>query len=277
MCALVLALRKIPIYAPGGGDSVLGSSDKPTYSVTVTDAEAAANREAFAKTKEGKRLVPHKKSEEAGEAEAVKVPAKGPSSGFEAPRERDSATPSPLRYRLSTRDETSALNTLNTRHPAADTADDPSDLIETEVPSSGSSTPRDLHRSADLEEVRGLLHRQSTRGKRKPVVNDDPPRIPSISDVSTGPKMDIDYRSYPPQTSDPYRRQSGRYYDMRGQQQQSQGFGGQQQQQQQQRTTMQSLPEIDSPIPGNGNAFAQQAKRDQEQQQQQQQQQQRRP
>lgn len=259
MCALVLALRKIPIYAPGGGDAVLGSSDKPTYSVTVTDGEAAANREAFAKTKEGKRLVPSKKPEEAEEVEAVKMPAKGPTSGFEAPHERDSATPSPLRYRLSTRDETSALNTLNTRHPAADTANDPSDLIETEIPSSGSSTPRDPHRSADLEEVRGLLHRESTRGKRKPVTNDGPPRIPSISEASTGPGMDIDYQSYPPQTLDPYLRQAGRYYDMQGQQQQ-------------QRVPMQSLPEIDSPIPGNGNSFAQEARRGQQQQQRQQQQ-----
>lgn len=263
MCALVLALRKIPIYAPGGGDAVLGSSDKPTYSVTVSDAEAAAARDAFAKTKEGKRLVPTKKPDEPEEAELVKVSAKGPSSGFEAPHERDSATPSPLRYRPSARDETSALNTLNTRHPAADTANDPSDLIETDMPSSGSSTPRDPHRSADLEEVRGLLHRQSTRGKRKLVNNDGPPRIPSISEASTGPGMDIDYQSYPPQTLDPYLRHSGRY-DLHGQQQQILG-----QPQQQPRVPMQSLPEIDSPIPGNGNSFAQQARRDQQQQQQQ--------
>ena len=257
MCALVLALRKIPIYAPGGGDAVLGSSDKPTYSVTVSDAEAAANREAFAKTKEGKRMVPTKEPVESEEPEPVQVPAKGPSSGFEAPREDDSATPSPLRYRLTTRDETSALNTLNTRHPAADTANDPSDLIETEMPSSGSSTPRDPHRSADLEEVRGLLHRQSTRGKRKMGVTEGPPRIPSISEASTGPGMDLDYQSYPPQTLDPYLRQSGRY-NVQGQQQQ--GLG------QPPRGPMPPLPEsAHRPIPGNGNAFAQQAKRDQQQ------------
>lgn len=252
MCALVLALRKVPVYAPGGGDAALGSSDKPTYSVTVSDTEAAANREAFAQTKEGKRLVPSKKPEE---SEPVKVPAKGPSSGFEAPRESDSANPSSLRYRLSTLDETSALNTLNDRHPAADTADDPSDLIETEIPSSGSSTPHDTRRSADLEEVRGLLHRQSTRGKRK-VTTDGPPRIPSISEASTGPGMDLEYQSYPPQTLDPYLRQSGRY-DVQGQQ-----FSGQPQ------VPTQQIPEIRRPIPGNGNAFAQQARRDEQQQQQ---------
>lgn len=250
MCALVLALRKVPIYAPGGGDAALGSSDKPTYSVAVSDAEAAANREAFAKTKEGKRLVPTKKPED---PQPVSVPAKGPTSGFEAPRDGDPDMPFPLRHRLSTLDETSALNTLNSRHPAADTANDPSDLIETDVPSSGSSTPHDSRRSADLEEVRGLLHRQSTRGKRK-TATDGPPRIPSISEASIGPGMDMEYQSYPPQTLDPYLRQSGRY-DVPGQQ-----FPGQS------HVQMQQVPGIQRPIPGNGNAFAQQARQDQQQQ-----------
>ena len=137
MCALVLALRKIPIYAPGGGDAALGSSDKPTYSVAVTDAEAAANREAFAKTKEGKRLVPTKKPDEPAATKEtdqpvqIRTPAKG-ASGTDVPDPNDSATPSPLRYRLSTLDEIKALSTLNDRHPAADTAHDPSDLIETD-------------------------------------------------------------------------------------------------------------------------------------------------
>ncbi|KAL9100483.1 MAG: hypothetical protein Q9187_009358, partial [Circinaria calcarea] len=65
MCALVLALRKIPIYAPGGGGATLGSSDMPSYSVSISDAEAASNRDAFAKTKEEKRLIPSKKLEAA--------------------------------------------------------------------------------------------------------------------------------------------------------------------------------------------------------------------
>ncbi|TKA58227.1 hypothetical protein B0A49_10996, partial [Cryomyces minteri] len=56
MCALVLALRKIPIYAPGGGDAVLGSESKPTYAVAVTDADAALFRDQFAAKKEAKRL-----------------------------------------------------------------------------------------------------------------------------------------------------------------------------------------------------------------------------
>ena len=45
MCALVLALRKIPIYAPGGGGEPLGGPTNPGYSVAVPDDWAAEARE----------------------------------------------------------------------------------------------------------------------------------------------------------------------------------------------------------------------------------------
>ncbi|KAL9602778.1 MAG: hypothetical protein Q9219_001621 [cf. Caloplaca sp. 3 TL-2023] len=157
MCALVLALRKIPIYAPGGGDAVLGSSDKPTYSVTVSDEQAAAARDAYAQTKEEKRLVPTKKPSPPQDT-AV-------SSATDIPDPKDPATPPPLRYRLPPLNETTALNDLNSRHPAADTARDAKDLdIDHSAEARVSS---DSRRSSDIEEVRGLLRRQSTRGKRK--------------------------------------------------------------------------------------------------------------
>ncbi|KAL8945902.1 MAG: hypothetical protein Q9222_007625 [Ikaeria aurantiellina] len=154
MCALVLALRKIPIYAPGGGDAALGSNDKPTYTVAVSDEQAAAAREAYTKTKEGKRLVPSKKPDP--------PPDTAVSSATDV---TGSAVPAPLRYRLPPLAETSALTDLNSRHPAADTARDAADL---EVASpSDVRVSADSRRSSDIEEVRGLLHRQSTRGKRK--------------------------------------------------------------------------------------------------------------
>lgn len=60
MCALALALKKVPIYGPGGGaEPVLGSSDNPTYSVTVDDGFAAAAREKAAKEADAARMVPH--------------------------------------------------------------------------------------------------------------------------------------------------------------------------------------------------------------------------
>ncbi|KAL8725271.1 MAG: hypothetical protein Q9166_007473 [cf. Caloplaca sp. 2 TL-2023] len=157
MCALVLALRKIPIYAPGGGDAVLGSSDKPTYAVNVSDEQAAAARDAYAKTKEEKRLVPSK--------EPDPPPDTATSSATDVPDPADPATPLPLRYRLPPLAEQTALSDLNSRHPAADTARDVPDLDVN--PSSDTRVSSDSRRSNDIEEVRGLLRRQSTRGKRK--------------------------------------------------------------------------------------------------------------
>lgn len=49
MCALVVALRKVPINSPGGGDAVLGSAEKPTWSVAVPPVDAIA---AYRKYKE---------------------------------------------------------------------------------------------------------------------------------------------------------------------------------------------------------------------------------
>lgn len=58
MCALVLALRKVPIYPPGGGGLALGDPGNPTYSVAVSDEMAAAAREKFASAENERRLFP---------------------------------------------------------------------------------------------------------------------------------------------------------------------------------------------------------------------------
>ncbi|KAL8673734.1 MAG: hypothetical protein Q9168_001841 [Polycauliona sp. 1 TL-2023] len=172
MCALVLSLRKIPIYAPGGGDATLGSSDKPTYAVTVSDEQAAAAREAHSKTKEGKRMVPSKKPDPPPDTAVTSATEISPS---------DSAAPPPLRYRLPPLAETTALSDLNSRHPAADTARDVSDLDVN--PSTDDRISSDSRRSNDIEEVRGLLRRQSTRGKRKASSSVSQPHFPpSISE-----------------------------------------------------------------------------------------------
>ncbi len=251
MCALVLALRKIPIYAPGGGDSILGSSDKPTYSVTVTDEQAAASREAFSEKKEGKRLVPSKKPEDKrpDELTSVNPTPIGGSSGNDVSDPHGPAVPSPLRYRLSGLGEANALNALNARNPAADTARDASDLINPDIRMSGSTTPHDKHRSAELDEVRGLPHRQSTHGKRKTqnpstMAISGSPSIHRISE-SEAPRMEVEYSSYPPQTLDPYLRQphSPALSLSRNEIQ---------------------LPQVQTPVPGSGNAFAQQAREDRE-------------
>lgn len=265
MCALVLALRKIPIYAPGGGDAALGSSDKPTYSVSVTDAEAAAKRDGFAKTKEGKRLVPSKKPEKPDEPQPIQSPV-GTTTATDVPDSVDSAIPSPLRYRQPTLNESSALKDLNTRPPAADTAHhrgDSTHSIDSDPNTSGSTTPHDARHSEVLDEVRGLLGRQSTVGKRKTPSSAKmtagilPPRVPPQDFGLTTPRMEVEYNSYPPQTLDPYLPQNLTGYEARPN---SPALGGS-------GMEMQQVLSPRRPVPGSGNAFAQQAKEDRERQQ----------
>ncbi|KAL3706849.1 hypothetical protein TMatcc_007862 [Talaromyces marneffei ATCC 18224] len=58
MCALVLAIRKVPIIGPGGGGAALGDPANPSYSVSITDEKAKEYREKAAEKKEQARLVP---------------------------------------------------------------------------------------------------------------------------------------------------------------------------------------------------------------------------
>ncbi|PGH27357.1 hypothetical protein AJ80_00835 [Polytolypa hystricis UAMH7299] len=58
MCALVLAIRKVPIYGPGGGDAGLGSSSNPSYSVAVSHEQAQAGKSEHDESKEKIRMVP---------------------------------------------------------------------------------------------------------------------------------------------------------------------------------------------------------------------------
>lgn len=184
MCALVLAIRKIPINAPGVGAAALGSADQPSYSVAVSDAEAAASRDAFKRAQDAKRLFPITKSESPAKNEAKnetksetrseeKSDDRGLSTGTDSFNPHSSDSPPPLRYRLPPASESTALNTLNSRHPAADTANAPNDMIEPTTPKSlahsvsGTATPPDVDQTVSIEDVRGLLRRRSTRGKRK--------------------------------------------------------------------------------------------------------------
>lgn len=208
MCALVLALRKVPINAPGGGGAALGSADQPSYSVAISDAQAAASRDAFAKSKDEKRLFPALKQDV-----PPKNMARGATSGNDAPDNHDSTPIPALRYRLPPPSESDALTTLNSRHPAADTAANANDLIEPTTPKSishsipGTATPPDFDRSVSIEEVRGVLRRQSTRGKRKASISSGKV-IPSISETTSAyppppPSASKDYDPYsysaPPQ------------------------------------------------------------------------------
>lgn len=164
MCALVLALRKVPIYAPGGGSAALGSSDQPTYSVSVSDAEAAARRDAFAKTKEEKRMVPTTKA--GGPQAPTSSSLNMNTSAASTLRNRGGSVTGPVNVTsIAPMQETSAMNSLNARHPASDPAHD------WENDSTISPTGQLNQGNSDIDELRDVLRRQSTRGKRRARAN----------------------------------------------------------------------------------------------------------
>ncbi|KAF5591952.1 mechanosensitive ion channel family [Fusarium pseudocircinatum] len=70
MCALALALKKVPLIAPGGGGEPLGGPTNPSYSVTVTDEFAKNSREEAAKATDEARMVPTSKQENTEESQA---------------------------------------------------------------------------------------------------------------------------------------------------------------------------------------------------------------
>jgi hypothetical protein len=56
MCALVLALRKVPIFGPGGGGAPLGDPANPAYNASMSDAVADAARDKASKEADAARL-----------------------------------------------------------------------------------------------------------------------------------------------------------------------------------------------------------------------------
>lgn len=95
MCALVLALRKVPIFAPGGGGLSLGDPGNPSYSVAISDEMAAQAREKAAKDADTARLHPMKTA----------APAE------ENPEDEDAIAP---------KSEIAAAEKLNARKPGED-------------------------------------------------------------------------------------------------------------------------------------------------------------
>lgn len=146
MCALALALKKVPIFGPGGGGEPLGGPTNPTYAVTVSDEFASKSRDDAAKDKEDARLVPTHKKEESEDSEKQAI------------------------NELSTRPVVPELGSWDTR--------DDQTL--------GSDEHHDHGRTKDIENLRHDLKRDSTRGRRKagetlPALTLETPPRPSIS------------------------------------------------------------------------------------------------
>jgi hypothetical protein len=191
MCALVLALRKIPIYGPGGGDASLGDAGKPSWSVAISPADAIAAREKFNSDKDAKRLhpLPSKPAPENGSD-------KGPSMSSDYPGMKNL--------------EGDAINAINNRKPGADPIRD--ETWHNREENQWNNTRDDMSTlgrpSTDvrpnLDEIRGVLHQQSTRGRRKQPEPRSPmpplpiPVVPTTQATHFG--IQNQYAPPPPQT-----------------------------------------------------------------------------
>jgi hypothetical protein len=167
MCALVLALRKVPIYGPGGGGETLGGPNNPNYSVAVTDEMAAQAREKAAKVKEGKRLIP-------------------------TPPKEDTAQSSGMDHLGSVAEE-NAAEMLNKRRPGQDDSNTLWNSRDDNTLGSREASI-DKQRDNDIDNLKqSLLKRENTRGRRKP--GDHVPTIqrfdaPSMSITQPSPRRD---------------------------------------------------------------------------------------
>ncbi|KAL2366254.1 hypothetical protein RJZ56_000711 [Blastomyces dermatitidis] len=147
MCALVLAIRKIPIYGPGGGDAVLGDVTRPSYSVSISPEQAQASKDEWAKGKEGKRMVPTDEmdnyfagTKEQDGSEGTSTAVEGRSPGDGKPVYRGASTRSvPAKDK-----EASVVQALHSRPPAMDQAR----IDGCEIPRDSNTTPSKKHNGA---------------------------------------------------------------------------------------------------------------------------------
>ncbi len=142
MCALVLALRKVPIYGPGGGTEPLGGPNNPSYSVSFTDELAVAARDKAAKAKEAKRLIPTPPKEDTGKSSSTD--------------------------HLGSTAEEAAASILNLRRPGNDESANIWNSRDDRTLGSREAS-LDIQRSNDIDSLKqSLLKRESTRGRRRP-------------------------------------------------------------------------------------------------------------
>lgn len=142
MCALVVALRKVPILGPGGGDAALGSQDKPSWSVSVPPAEAIEAYQQYKMNADASRLQPLNKPEDPAD--------KGKSTSTD--------------YLGGDYDESQAITNLTNRRPGVDTVRDDTWDARDDVSTIGRPS---TDARPDLDEVRGLLRKASSHGRRK--------------------------------------------------------------------------------------------------------------
>lgn len=153
MCALALALKKVPIYGPGGSAApALGSHENPAYNVTVDDNYASKARTQAELDSDAGRMVPllkpkrndtnaSSRPQHVSEKQAVQeLTTRPPLAGLDSHDGYD-------------RDEEGNLDGRNR---------DSSPTLNSRDPS------QDRDRTENIEQIRAdLVKRHSTRGRRK--------------------------------------------------------------------------------------------------------------
>jgi hypothetical protein len=152
MCALVLALRKIPIYCPGGGNEALGGPTNPGYSVAVSDQEAKEARDKAKEAKEAKRLVSSTNAKTTG-TDLGSAKEQGAAESMNKRKPKEAAVDAVW----SAQSDGSDKDTLNSRDASLERQ----------------------KRENDIDTLKqGLLKRESTRGRRRP--GESLPPVPKI-------------------------------------------------------------------------------------------------
>ena len=138
---------------------------------------------------------------------------------------RDSATPPPLRYREGSAAEHHAAQDLNSRHPAADTARHPKDYVEPPTPNtttrpvSGATEGTDILKDSKIDEMRVMLSRASSMGKRtksQTSPHDAAASRERLPNTGHSEKTDYDPYAYYTQQSSPPSARSDRAYEIGG-------------------------------------------------------------
>jgi small-conductance mechanosensitive channel len=162
MCALVLALRKVPIYGPGAGGACAGDPANPTYSVAIPHEVAEANKKEFAENKEKKHMA-HAGVMPVNSTAAPSI-TDAKSSGLNR-----SATSGGVSSPTTANKDAEVLRSLDPKSTAlADIQDESYDWV---------SRP-DVKRNSDIEEVRDILRQESAAGRR---------RAPTVAKPSQSP------------------------------------------------------------------------------------------
>jgi len=177
MCALVLAMRKVPIYGPGAGGAAAGEPANPTYSVAISDEQAAVNKAKFDEDKNKKRLVPQLPSPISSNDDT----AVGRSTSIDFFAENTDSK------------ERAFMDDINKRDLASDPVrDEPERNHEVDAAA-------ERHRSNAIEQVSQMLRRTSTVGRRKATQHDAlaphsarhhrAPTVPTISEPGPLPYL----------------------------------------------------------------------------------------